>query len=618
MTAADTATDEAAAQECAALAAGLTIPSLLHRNAEQFRDLPALSDSARTLTWFGLRAEVAVVARGLADLGLAAGERMLIMMSSRWQHWVVDLAAVHLSAIPCTAYQTLSTEQIGYVAKHSGATVVVLEGADELARWAPVLAELPALHTVIVVDNVPRSSLPELRADQRIVPWSRVRETGFRLHQAEPTVFENLWPGTSPDEPVAMMYTSGTTGDPKAVVLSHYNAIYEAVVVDVLVPTPMHSKSIAYLPLAHVAERELGIYRALYKALHVTVCPDPSQVVPALGAVSPPSFFGVPRVWEKVAGGLQAVIGNLEEPKRTAVQAAMATATEVFALRSSGQPVPEELAAKHAEIDAQVLAPIRGLLGMAGLTWASSGSAPLPLPVLEFLASVGIEVLEVWGMSETTGCATVNTPEAFKPGTVGRAVPGVDIRLAEDGEIFVRGPIVFLGYLDEHGAVVPATDADGWLATGDIGTLDEDGYLTITDRKKELIITSSGKNVAPTKIEGLLRAHPLVGHAAAIGDRRPYLTALITLDEEGAPAWAAARGISGDLAELSRHPEVVSELDSLVEKVNGSLARAEQIKKYQLLPQPWTADSGELTPTLKLRRRIVSDRYAADIESLYS
>ncbi|WP_116115496.1 AMP-dependent synthetase/ligase [Amycolatopsis ruanii] len=560
------------AQECAAEAAKLTVPGLLRRNAERFAGEPALTTAADTVTWSNLRNQVAGFAHGLARLGLAPGERLLIMMSSRPEHWVTDLAAAHLRALPCTAYHTLSTEQIRYVARHSAATVVVLEGAAELDRWRPVLGDLPALRHVVVLEDV------ELPGDSRFVHWADVLRRGTAAHRADPAAFEGFTDAIEPHEPVGMMYTSGTTGDPKGVVLTHYNVIYEAVALDRLVPMADHAPTIAYLPLAHIAERELAIYRALYKASHVHICPEPAQAVTTLARVRPPSFFGVPRVWEKLAAALQAAFAATPEDQRGAILTQ---------------------------------------LGLDGLQWPGSGSAPLPAPVREFLASAGIDVHEVWGMSETTGCATANIPGAAKPGTVGRPLPGVGLRIAGDGEIFVRGPIVFSGYLRADGTVEKVTDADGWLATGDIGNLDEDGYLTITDRKKELIITSSGKNVAPTKIEGLLKAHPLVGHAVAVGEGRPYLTALIALDEEAAPAWAKARGISGSLAYLAGHPTVREEMSKLVAAVNGQLARAEQIKKHSILPEAWSPESGELTPTLKLKRRVLHDRFAHEIEALY-
>ncbi|WP_163865042.1 AMP-dependent synthetase/ligase [Myxococcus eversor] len=599
--------------QCQSLANKLTLPLLLKRNAEEYADAPALSAGDSTHTWVQLRARTAALSRGLGALGLQRGERMMIMMSSRPEHWLIDYAAVHLGAIPCTAYQTLSTEQVGYVAQHSAATVVVLEGAEEVARWRPILKALFSLKRIIVVDA---AAVPA--GDSRYVSFAQVEADGGKLHQESPDVFEEGWKSIRPEDPIAMMYTSGTTGDPKGVVLSHRNAFYEAIAVDAAVPTPNQVPSIAYLPLAHIAERELGLYRLLYKAMHVHICADPAGVVPLMAKVRPPAFFGVPRVWEKLAGGLKAKISSLEAPRRDAILAAHATALEAFRLEGSGKSVPAELAQKVAAVEEMILKPLRATLGLDALTWASSGSAPIPVEVLEYLGGFGIKVLEVWGMSETTGCATINTPTEFRVGAVGRPIPGLQLRLAADGEIFVRGPVLFLGYLGADGRIESPVDADGWLATGDIGTVDDEGYLTITDRKKELIITSSGKNIAPSRIEGMLRAHPLVGQAIAIGDGWPFVTALICLDADVAPAWAKARGLPPQsLLELTREPAVRSELEALVASINARLSRAEQIKRFEVVTETWSPATGELTPTLKLKRRVILKQYEERIASFY-
>jgi long-chain acyl-CoA synthetase len=604
----------ALAAECLAATDELTLPRLIRRNAEAFGDRPALTVGDRTVTWRQLRDDAAAMARALAALGLARGERMMIMMSSRIEHWVVDLAATHLAAIPCTVYRTSSAEQVEFLARHSRASVVVLEDAGDVERWRIALASVPEVRRVIVLDA---AAIPP--SDPRCVAWDDALARGRRLHAEDPAVFEAAWQAIAPDDPLALMYTSGTTGDPKGVMLSHRNAFYEAVAVDRMVPVAMHSASIAYLPLAHIAERELGIYRAAYKALHVTVCPDPAAVVPALCQVRPPAFFGVPRVWEKLAAGLRAKLATLPEARSAPIAAAHAVAADAFRRRGRGEPVPAELAERVAAAERDVLRPLRATMGLDALTWASSGSAPIPVEVLEYLGGFGIAVLEVWGMSETTGCATLSTLDGFRLGAVGRPLPGVELRLADDGEMFVRGPIVFLGYLGADGEIARATDADGWLATGDVGTVDGDGYWRITDRKKELIITSSGKNIAPSAIEGLLRAHPLVGHAIAIGDRRPYVTALIALDPEAAPGWARAAGIDAhDLASLAADPRVRAELDGLVAAVNARLSRPEQIRRFTVVSEPWLPGSELITLTMKLRRRAVLAHYAAEIDALYA
>jgi long-chain acyl-CoA synthetase len=606
--------DPALEQRCADIARDLTTPALLHRNATEFPDLPALSllGSADTLTWRQVRDEVAVLSRGLADLGLSSGDRLLIMMSSRPEHWLVDLAAACLGAVPSTVYATLSVDQLRYLARHSRAEIVVLENEEALRKWSPIIADLPGLRHVIVID---RDGDDETG---RIVSLRQVAARGTAAHRADPEAFEKTWREVRPEQPVTLLYTSGTTGDPKGVVLTHHNVLYQCVVMQNTIETPDHAESLAYLPLAHIAERVLGVYNPLYRAGHVTICPDPTQLLAGLVRVRPVSFFGVPRIWEKMVAGVQGQLAAAEPPVRAAVDAARAVAAEVYKLREAGQPVPGELAAEHAAMDARILQPLRAKLGLDNLRWAGSGAAPIPVEVLLYLAGIGVDVLEVWGMTETTGTATINTPEAFRTGSVGRPNGGMEIRLASDGEILVRGPLVCAGYLRDDGGIDPVTDADGWLATGDVGVLDADGFLTITDRKKELIINSSGKNISPAQIENLLRAHPLIAQAVAVGDRRPYITALIVLDEEITPLWARSKGLPATtIADLAEDPVLRAEIESAVAVANAKLSRPEQVKTFRILPRGWSPESGELTPTLKLRRRIIQDRYADEIGALY-
>ncbi|MBP2322974.1 long-chain acyl-CoA synthetase [Kibdelosporangium banguiense] len=594
---------------------GQTVASFLRRNAKEFADLPAISSSwgpdATTLAWGEFREHIAALAHGLSELGLSTGDRMLIMSARRPEHWVSDLGALHLGAISCTTYDTLSPEQITFVARHSATPVVVLEGAEQISRWRPALDELPGLRKVVVIneDDVPAG-------DDRFVSYREVYEKGAAKHAADVEAIERLADTINPEQPACMIYTSGTTGDPKGVVLSHYNLLFEAASVDTAHPLPMHGKSVSYLPLAHIAERMLGIYLVIYKAGHTTTVADHTQLIPALHGVRPFGLFGVPRVWEKMAAALQGGLAAMPEEQRAGVQMARDAAAEVWKLGSEGKPVPEELAARLKVLDEKALLPIRTMLGLEQMTrGGNSGAAPIPVSVLDFLASIGIPVLEVWGLSETTGAVTQNVPDSYRVGSVGQALPGCEIKLGEDDELLVRGPTVFLGYLQADGTIKPDVDADGWYATGDVGKIDEDGFVFITDRKKELIITAGGKNIAPAKVEGLLRAHPLVSQAVAIGDTRPYMTALIVLDDEAAPIWAHAKGIPAD--NLAAHPVVLEELENLVQQANAVLSSPEQIKKYRVLSETWTAESGELTPTLKLKRRVITDRYSEAIASLY-
>ncbi|GAA1977784.1 AMP-dependent synthetase/ligase [Catenulispora subtropica] len=591
---------------------GQTVPSLLDRNASEHAERPALTGApdadgnAVTLTWAELRERSAEFSEGLVALGLEPGDRLLTMMSSRLEHWITDYGAQHARAIPCTAYATLSTDQIGYVAAHSAAPIVVLEGRAEIERWQPVLGDLPELRHVVVVEEADAVVAGEAAHGKQFLPFSAVLAIGRERLASNPSVFEQRWRQIRPEDPVGMMYTSGTTGDPKGVVLSHLNVLYEAAVVDGITTIEDFPETIAYLPLAHIAERELSLYGSVLKVAHVHLCPDPRQVAGALGRVHPGGLFGVPRVWEKLAAGVQGLLAMAEPAQREEFERAHALTLEAFELQTAGKQVPEDLAEAVAEADRKVLAPVRAMLGMDRITRATSGAAPISVETLRFLHGLGVPLMEVWGMSETSGAATCCTPEANRVGTVGRPIPGVDLKLGDDGEVFVRGPILLSGYLQPDGTVVSPLDADGWLATGDVGTLDADGFLTITDRKKELIITSGGKNIAPTLIESHLTTHPAVGFATAIGDRRPYVTALIVLDPDVVPA------------DATHSPETRAAVDRAVANANAKLSRVEQVKKYTILDGPWTPDTGEVTPKLSLRRRVITERYAQVIDDMYA
>ncbi|WP_416981039.1 AMP-dependent synthetase/ligase [Streptomyces sp. T028] len=596
-----------------------TVPRLVLRNARAFGDAPALTSldepGRPTITWAALREQIADTARGLADAGLRRGDRMIVMAPTSPDHLVADLAAVHLGVISCTAYQTLSPDQIVYIARHSGAEAVVLGGAEELARWEPALRELPGIRLVVLLDG---TAVPD--GDPRYRSWEELRRTGAALHTADPRVFEEAAAAVRPKDPLSMIYTSGTTGDPKGVVLSHRGVLEQAYALLTLHGCPMHMTNISYLPLAHIAERQGTLYMPAVGAGHVHTLADPRAIGEALPRVRPQQFFGVPQLLEKMAAGLQRRLAALPRDAREAVLALTELRKKSYDLRSAGERVPAGIEKEIAAADAAVLAPVRHALGLDRLHFFSCGSAPVPVEVLRTLAGVGIEVYEVLGMSETSGVMTTNSAAGFRTGSVGRALGGTELALADDGEILVRGTSVFLGYLQEDGSLRSETDTNGWFATGDIGTFDADGFLTVTDRKKELIITSGGKNIAPARIESLLREHSLIAHACAIGDRRPYVTALLVLDPDGLGQWAAANGLDdgADPAELAGHPEIAEQLAQAVAAANARLARVEQIKRHHVLITAWSATAGEVTETLKLKRRIIHERYATEIAALYA
>ncbi|MER8093699.1 AMP-dependent synthetase/ligase [Streptomyces goshikiensis] len=590
----------------------LTLPALLARNAAQYGDLPALSwregDGWTTLSWAEARREIAVLASGYAALGIERGEHVLMMMGNRPEHWLSDLALVHLGAVPVTVYGTSAPEQIAHIARHSRARVAIVEGARELARWEPLLADgTVALERLVVAeaaDAGPHRTYGSLHA------------SGARTHR--PDSFEKAWRETRPEDPLTVVYTSGTTGDPKGVRLTHRNIMLQSVRLDRRVDLPEHAEHICYLPFAHIAERILGIYLPLLRAAHVRLVADPTAVAGAVRELHPVQFFGVPRVWEKLAAGVRAVLARLPEAQRHAIEAANDLARAFAAHQERGHAVPAALGASYARAKEQVLDPLLGLAGLDRLAWTASATAPMPIDVVRFWAGWGITIMDAWGLTETSGVCTVNSPDGFRLGSVGRPIEGVELRLAGDGEILTRGATVFGGYLRPDGSVESAADAEGWFPTGDIGRLDEDGFLWLTDRKKELIITSNGKNVSPALVENTVKEHPLIGQALVHGDGRSYLVALLVLDAELAPAWAAARGIeAGSPAELAAHPEVRQEIARAVEAANARLNRTEQIKRYRLLTEEWGPDSGELTPSLKLRRRVVREKYGPLIEALY-
>jgi long-chain acyl-CoA synthetase len=596
---------------------GRTLCDLLAEHAAGHGDAPAMSwkrDGAwQTLSWREYRERVAEVAMGLAGLGVGHGDFVAIMATNRPEHVLADQGAVHAGATPTSFYFTLPPEQLQYVAGHCEAKVAVLEDRDMLKRWQDIRDGLPALRYLVVLDGAQDGDGPG------VLGWDELVGRGRDALAADRSAFEDLRGRVGPEDNATLLYTSGTTGPPKGVLLTHHNLLFECTALHRRSGLEAGGSSVSYLPLAHIAERVLSIYVPLAMRSHVWFCPEPTQAVEYVREARPTLFFGVPRVWEKVRAGIQAKLAAEEnERKRKIAQRAVETGLEVVRRRQRGEAVPFGLRARHAVLDRLVLAKVRHAIGLDRCTYASSAASPLAVDVAEFFAAIGLPLVEVYGMTETTGAATGNRPDRIRIGTVGPALPGVEVRLATDGEVLVRGPVNTPGYFRQPEATAGLIDAEGWLHTGDVGELDDDGYLKIVDRKKELIITSSGKNLSPANIEGLLKEHPLIGQALVYGDDRPYVVALIVLDHELAPAWAARNGLgTDDLAALAAHEQVLAEVQLAVDAANQRLARIEQVKRFEILPVEWTAESEELTPTLKLRRRIIHAKYAERIDALY-
>ena len=602
-----------------------TVCDQLRETAERFGDYPALSQAAPdsppgdtagwpTLTWAQARQQALELAAGFIALGLAPGEHVAIMMPNRTEHVLADYGAVHAGGVPVTFYATLAAEQVAFVAGDCAARIAVLDGADQLARWQPVLSKLPALRTIIVRDA---SACP---AGEQYLTWDDFVALGRERLAADPELVAGRVAALASGDPVTLLYTSGTTGNPKGVLLTHHCVLYEVAAAKLGGTVTPHVRWVSYLPMAHIAERMFSIYLPVSSAGHVYFCPDTQQLIKAVGEVRPTAFFGVPRVWEKIKAGIQALLAGEADPdRRAAVEQAMDVGRRYVESTQYGRTTPDDLAEAFRQADTQVLAPIRSLLGLGQADVVSSAAAPLPPEVSAFFAGLGMRILDIYGMTETTGAFTSNTVSEFRMGSVGRAFAGAEIMIADDGEILTRSPLNTPGYLNRPDLTAELIDADGWLHTGDIGRLDEDGFLSVVDRKKELIITAGGENVPPAVIENLLVAHPLIGQALAYGDRRPYVVALLTLDAEVAPVWARARGIeAGSLAELAQNPAVLAEIGDAVAAANQQLARVQQVKRWRLLPVEWTAESEELTPTLKLKRRVVHAKYSDDIDTLYA
>jgi long-chain acyl-CoA synthetase len=553
-----------------------------------------LKDSDYEATYADYAEAVRRRAGGLAALGVKRGDTVGFMLVNRPAFVLTDCAAMHLGATCFSVYNTSSPEQIEYVVSDAANRVIVTEQAY-LERVLEARERVETLEHVVVVDGeAPEGtiSLQELEA---------MGDLDFD--------FEATWRAVEPDDVLCLIYTSGTTGPPKGVQLTHHNMVSQWRACDEVHPTEPGGRAITYLPSAHVADRWGLLYSQMFYGSCLYCCPDPRQLVAYSIEVRPNIWGGVPRIWEKLKAAIE--MGMAAEPdaaKRKVTELAMEVGRRRVAAYMTGD-IPMDLQAEWEKADEQVFSKIRETLGIDQVEWFVVGAAPTPPEVLEFFLAMGIEICELWGMSETTGVATINRPGAVRVGTVGPPIPGVEMKLAEDGEVMVRGPVVMTGYRNMAEKTAEALTEDGWLLSGDIGEFDEDGYLKIVDRKKELIINAAGKNMSPANIEAKLKAaSPLIAQAVAIGDLRPYNVALIVFDQET----LAARGTAAD------DPETIAEIERAVASANERLARVEQIKRFQVLDGEWEAGGDELTPTLKLKRKPIGEKYAAQIDALYA
>src|ERR671925_2060654 len=561
-----------------------------------------LKDDAFTMTWGEYSDKVRDVAAGLSGLGLDRGGTLALMLTNRPEFHFFDAAALHLGATPFSIYNTYAGEQIQFQVEDAGARILVTEKAF-LDRVRPVAG----IEHLVVVDA---DDLDEA------LTVADVEATGDPEFD-----FEAAWRAVEPDDILTLIYTSGTTGPPKGVQLTHRNQITAVQGFDDVIAFPDDGRVISWLPMAHIAERACSHYLPMMLGFTTTCCQNPREIVAYLPEVRPTWFFSVPRIYEKLKAAMEAgIAAEQDESKRTAAQWALDVGLRKVRAEQAGEEVPEELASEYAKADELVHSKIRDRLGLDKTESINVGAAPTPREVIEFFHAVGIPLAELWGMSETTGYGACNPRERIKIGTVGPVAPGAEIKLADDGEILMRGPMVTSGYRNQPVQTREALDEDGWLHTGDVGEFDEDAYLKIVDRKKELIISAGGKNMSPANIEAKVKASsPLIGQAIAIGDARPYNVALITLDPDVAPAFAAQREIEdASPAALAEDTAVLEEVQRGVDAANEQLGRVEQIKRFRVLPTEWQPGSEELTPTMKLKRKPIHERYEREIEELYA
>jgi long-chain acyl-CoA synthetase len=563
-----------------------TVAEAFQTTARDNADQVALrtKDDEFSMTWGEYAAKVERLAAGLAGMGLGRGDTIGLMLTNRPEFHFFDAAALHVGATPFSIYNTYTPDQIEHLVEDAGNKILVTEQAF-LDR-----VKATGVEQVVSVDGGEGAlSIEEVE--------SRAAD-GFD--------FEAAWKAVEPDDVLTLIYTSGTTGPPKGVQITHANMRAALQSYDQIIHFPRGGRIVSYLPMAHIAERNVSQYLPMVCAFSVTCCPDPRQVIAYLPDVHPTWFFAVPRIWEKLKAGLEAMMAGLEdEEQKRKMQSALELGLKKVRAEQAGE-LTDDLREAWEKADAELFSNVRAMLGLDQLESCNVGAAPTPREVIEFFHALGIPLAELYGLSETTGAGTCNPPDRIKIGTVGPPAPDTEIKLAEDGEVLIRGPVIMPGYRNDAEKTREAIDEEGWFHTGDVGEFDEDGYLKIVDRKKELIINSAGKNMSPANIEAKVKSSsPLIGQAIAIGDGRPYNVALITLDPDAKPGYDSQEAME-------------EEVRRGIERANEQLARVEQIKKWKMLEEEWEPGGDELTPTMKLKRKPIAEKYKDEIEALYA
>jgi len=565
------------------------------------------------ITWREYEELVRRAANGLLAVGIERGDRVALISLNRPEWHVADIATQATGGITVPIYVTNSPPQVSYITGHSESKAIFVENAGQLDEVMKTKSELPDLKKVIIFD-------PEgVTLDDFVMSWDQLLAAGFKHADVNPKAFDERLAQIKPEDLATLVYTSGTTGPPKGAMLTHANIVWTCGSLDQILHVTPEERKLSYLPLSHIAERMVGHFTHIYGGGETWFAESIDTLREDLGACKPTIFFGVPRVWEKFYAGITALLEGLPDEQRDAAQQALQLGLKRVEATQAGSSLPPELEEKYQQADARLFAIARAALGLDQATALVSGAAPINAEILRFFHAIGLPVAEVYGQTEDNGPTSINPPDAIRIGTVGPPLPGVEVKIAEDGEILVRGGNVGPGYYKNPEATDELIDDEGYMHSGDVGEFDEKGYLRITDRKKDLIITAAGKNIAPQVIENMLKHSPWISQSVLIGDAKPFLTALITLDQETVTKFAEQKAIAfSDFAELTRHPDIQQLIDVAVAEVNANLARVEQIKKWIVLERDFAQEHDEMTPTMKVRRKAITQKYADTIESMYS
>jgi long-chain acyl-CoA synthetase len=585
-----------------------TIPALLFETAKRFASAPAyhvkVDGEWRPTSWQTYADEVKAAGKSLMALGLGPGGSVSILGFNRPEWVIMDVAAMAVGGTSTGVYTTCSAEEVQYIVDHAESKVVLIENQHQWQKIRAQRDRLPRLETVVAMKGAEIGEPGVLSWEEFMARGAGVSDADFfaRLHALDPKGLATL------------IYTSGTTGPPKGVMLTHDNLFWTATALNQLVESVPNDALLSYLPLSHIAEQMLSIHGPIVTGAAIYYAESLDKIAENLREVQPTLLFGVPRIWEKFHSGVAEKLAQATGFKKSLIDWVRRVSARKTELDNRGARVPLVLALQYKLADRLVLSKLRPALGLGRARLCISGAAPIAKEVLEFFASLGVVVLEVYGQSEDTGPTTINVPGKTRLGSVGGMIQGIEVKIADDGEILVRGRNVFAGYYKEPQAT-SETLVDGWLHSGDLGEFDRDGFLTITGRKKDIIITAGGKNIAPKNIEAALKNSRLIAEAVVIGDRRKFLTALIALDEEATANFLNEHG-GGD-GPPHENELVRKAIQAAVDEVNRSLAQAETIKKFTILSRNLTIEHGELTPTLKVKRKMVTQNFAQQIEAMY-